>query len=212
MAEQVRILSVRQPWAWSIFHARRWIENRHWVPQTVVKYRGPVLISTGKTCTRRDYAGVVEMLQRMRADVGLGPVEVPPLDDLARGALVGACRIVRADVHPVEGVRVVRGRDGQVRPCDWARGYCGFRVSGALGLQLDDVTELPPIDITSVLKPGHLAAAFLASVKDGTRGLFSVPLAALPEAYAVAWRTLAQKSEVPPIIRPPGHERANATP
>lgn len=41
MTDHLRILSVRQPWAWSIIHAGKTVENR---TRSLGPYRGPVLI------------------------------------------------------------------------------------------------------------------------------------------------------------------------
>lgn len=39
----MKVLTVKQPWAWAILHAGKDIENRSWVP----KYRGPLAIHAG---------------------------------------------------------------------------------------------------------------------------------------------------------------------
>ncbi len=39
----MKMLTVKQPWAWAILHAGKDIENRTWAP----KYRGPLAIHAG---------------------------------------------------------------------------------------------------------------------------------------------------------------------
>lgn len=171
MAE-LRALSIRQPWAWAILHAGKLVENREW---DGCSYRGPLLLHAGKSCTRVEYSSAVASIQVMRADMGLAPIDVPPLEELARGCLVGIVRLVRADRHPVAGVVQARGRDGVTRSLDWARGYCGFRIAGALGLQLSDVVELGRVPWK------------------GELGLFAVGGASLPDVYWRAWNAAAAR-------------------
>lgn len=168
----LRALSIRQPWAWAILHAGKGIENRDW---TGCSYRGPLLLHAGKSCTRAEYASACAAIQLMRADMGLGAIDVPPLDELARGCFVGIARVARADRHPEDGVVDALGRDGVVRGLDWSRGYVGFRIAGALGLMLTDVREL-----------GRVPA-------NGALGLFSVDAAMLPAVYWQAWNVRAAR-------------------
>lgn len=167
----LRALSIRQPWAWAILHASKGIENRGW---DGCSYRGPLLLHAGKGCTRAEYASACAAIQLMRADMGLGAIEVPPLDELARGCFIGIARVARADRHPESGAVDALGRDGVVRRLDWSRGYLGFRIAGALGLQLTDVREL-----------GRAPAK-------GALGLFSVNAAMLPGVYWQAWNELTR--------------------
>lgn len=172
MADTLRALSIRQPWAWALLHANKTVENRDW-PRC--DYRGPLLLHASKGCTRDEYACACESIQAMRADAGLEPLDVPELIEQPRGALVGIARIVRVDRHPEVGVKPHRGHDGVVRELDWARGYRGFRIAGALGLQLGDIRELPPIPWRGAL------------------GFFGVPVTELPGEYMAAWHELAAK-------------------
>ena len=70
-------LSIRQPWAWLIVNGHKPVENRDWR----TNYRGPVLIHAGKTKDPENYAAmqICELLG----------IELPPLDDLPRGGIVG---------------------------------------------------------------------------------------------------------------------------
>ena len=173
MTQSFRALSIRQPWLWAIFHAGKTVENRDW---RTCNYRGPVLLHASKGCTRDEYAGASESIQIMREDIGVRPSKIPPLVEQTRGAIVGIARIVRADRHPDVGVTRMQGADKVVRELDWERGYLGYRIAGALGLQLADVRELPPLPFKGAL------------------GFFQVPLADLTAAYSEAWRELAAKA------------------
>lgn len=44
----MKVLTVRQPWAWAMLFAGKDIENRSWCP----KYRGPLLIHAGAALDR----------------------------------------------------------------------------------------------------------------------------------------------------------------
>ena len=44
-ANELRILTVRQPWAWAIIHGGKGVENR--VRNVAGSYRGPVAIHAG---------------------------------------------------------------------------------------------------------------------------------------------------------------------
>lgn len=157
-----RILSVRQPWAWAMFHAGMCVANKPW---EACAYRGPVVVYASSKCTRAEYAAAVSLMSHMRRDIGAPFSEVPALEDLVRGALVGLARVVRADLHPLQGV--VRRADGEA--LDWGRGHVGYRISGDLGLQLDDVVELPPEELGEVLTK-EFSRAYL---RDGA-GLLNV--------------------------------------
>ena len=47
-----KMLTVRQPWAWAIFHAGKDVENRTWY----TGHRGPLLICAGRKADPRGYA------------------------------------------------------------------------------------------------------------------------------------------------------------
>lgn len=78
-------LTVRQPWAWAIFHGKD-IENRDW--PLPVKHRGRVVgIHAASGMTRREYdEGVAFCEQR-----GL---VMPPMAVYERGAILGTVRIL----------------------------------------------------------------------------------------------------------------------
>lgn len=82
----MKALSLRQPWAWAVLNAGKRIENRVWGSD----FRGPFLIHAAKACGKQEYedaAGAIE-------DASNPAVIVPPLEQLARGGIVGRARIV----------------------------------------------------------------------------------------------------------------------
>jgi hypothetical protein len=74
----VRVLTVKQPWAWALIHGPKRVENRSWP----TAYRGPLLIHAGK---RPDVISPA-----IRA---LLP-ELPPAERLDYGAIVGVVDLV----------------------------------------------------------------------------------------------------------------------
>jgi hypothetical protein len=82
-------LSVRQPWAWAIIHARKGIENRSWyrVPKSWRERCGPVAIHASRGMTRREYEDARRFMERLG-------VEVPPAHALPRGGIVGSVEVV----------------------------------------------------------------------------------------------------------------------
>lgn len=76
-------LTVRQPWAWAIFHGKD-VENRSWP----TRYRGLVAIHAAAGMTRPEYAEAAALI-RQYADAPL-----PAFDDLVRGAVLGTARLI----------------------------------------------------------------------------------------------------------------------
>ena len=58
----MKILTVKQPWAWAIFHAGKDVENRKWIP----KYRGPLGIHAAKSTEPRDYEIAADFIRLLR--------------------------------------------------------------------------------------------------------------------------------------------------
>lgn len=75
-------LSIRQPWAWLIVNGHKDIENRTWK----TPFRGAFLIHTGKMLDE-DAGYAVWMAEKLG-------IVIPPLDELPRGAIIGAAEIV----------------------------------------------------------------------------------------------------------------------
>lgn len=84
----MRVLTVRQPWAWAIFHGKD-IENRDWP----TAYRGPVLIHAAAGCTRREYDEARAFMESV-AGIGWQMAPVPAWSELQRGVILG-----KVDIH-----------------------------------------------------------------------------------------------------------------
>lgn len=79
-------LSIRQPWAWHILNSGKDIENRDWP----TRFRGRVLIHASKGMTRAEYEDGQDPLW-----AHAGPtIELPPIERLERGGIVGSVEIV----------------------------------------------------------------------------------------------------------------------
>ena len=117
-------LSVRQPFAWAIFHAGMDVENRDWPTQQ----RGRVLIHASAIIRQEDY----NMLQRACRDpehwlcsailCGGG---LPDKEDLARGGIVGEVEIVDCVTE---------------HPSPWFTGPYGFVLQNARMLPFTPLT------------------------------------------------------------------------
>lgn len=97
----MKALTVRQPWAWAIFHGKD-IENRDW--QTT--YRGPLLIHAAKGMTKNEY---------ILADAYIaayGKITTPHFDALPRGVILGVVDVV--DCVPIHSSPWFMGRYGFV--------------------------------------------------------------------------------------------------
>lgn len=80
----MKVLSIRQPWAWAILHAGKPIENRSWW----TNYRGPALIHAAKGMTRAEFAEASDFILRVTEGVCWAPKTLP------RGGIVGMAEIV----------------------------------------------------------------------------------------------------------------------
>lgn len=81
----MRVLSVRQPWAWALIFGGKDIENRYWT----TKYRGPLVIHASKGMTRKEYDIAREYMLE-----GVGIPRVPNRDELNLGAVIGVVDLV----------------------------------------------------------------------------------------------------------------------
>lgn len=79
-----KAISVRQPWAWAIIHARKGIENRpvNW------KIRGPVAIHASQSMGKFDYYKARDFM------LSIGVEDVPRPDELIRGTIIGAVDVI----------------------------------------------------------------------------------------------------------------------
>jgi hypothetical protein len=76
----VRVLTIRQPWAWAIICGGKDVENRSWP----TKHRGPLLIHAGSRFESDGY----EFVKQLAA----GPV--PPAREFVAGAIIGLVDLV----------------------------------------------------------------------------------------------------------------------
>lgn len=84
----MKALSVRQPWAWAILHAGKDVENRDWPERYPARrFRGRILLHASKGCTRREFGDACAWIHETFG------VEVPELESLPRGAIVGAVTV-----------------------------------------------------------------------------------------------------------------------
>lgn len=89
---QVRALTVRQPWAWLLFHGKP-VENRDWW----TSYRGPLAIHAAKGMTRMEYEDAFDFVSTFAPQVA---ATIPPREGLVRGAVIGTVEMVAcADRH-----------------------------------------------------------------------------------------------------------------
>lgn len=80
----LKVLTIRQPWAWAVIYAGKDVENRRW--QT--SYRGPLLIHAAKEADRN---GAERLLWTMPDPEAFGQ---PREAFQARGAIIGLVRLV----------------------------------------------------------------------------------------------------------------------
>lgn len=104
----MKVLSIRQPWAWLLVNGWKDIENRAW--PTLV--RGPVLIHAGKEMTPEEYRDCM----RFAIKRGLG---IPVPEALKRGGIVGIARLFGCV---------------KASPSPWFVGRYGFKFKDALPL------------------------------------------------------------------------------
>jgi hypothetical protein len=79
----MKVLSIRQPWAWLIVNGHKDVENRSW--ETF--YRGPILIHAGKTMARVYYDAIAESV------LDDFDIALPAYEQLERGGIVGKAEL-----------------------------------------------------------------------------------------------------------------------
>lgn len=158
----MRILTVRQPWAWAIIHGGKDVENR--VRNIAGAYRGPVAIHVAQqwddnVSWRSEWE---TLLAAMKAD-GSDPWDAPWQNE--RGAIIGVVGLV--DVH------LVKQSNGMSNVCfddhtpvgaicsPWAQNYIEFPAHEGYHLVLADPRPLAePIP--------HRGALGLRTIDDDT--------------------------------------------
>ena len=95
-AEPLRILTIRQPWAWAIIHGGKNVENRS--RNIAGNYRGPVAIHAGRAFDIMDLATpeIVGAVFAARLEYGTGDPRTFKQSS-PRGAIIGVVDLV--DVH-----------------------------------------------------------------------------------------------------------------
>lgn len=78
----MRALSLTQPWAWSIVHGPKRIENRGWP----TRFRGDFFIHAARGMTRKQY----DSAKSYCADRG---VAMPQASELLRGGIIGIAKL-----------------------------------------------------------------------------------------------------------------------
>jgi hypothetical protein len=116
----VRVISVRQPWAWAIVQGHKPVENRDWATH----YRGPLLIHASKSASKRYVA------DQSAAIAGQFGLAVPAFDDLPMGGIVGMVNLVDCvTAHPSQWF--IDGSHGWV--LEEAKALPFYACKGALG-------------------------------------------------------------------------------
>lgn len=85
----MRVLSIKQPWAWAILNAGKDIENRDWF----TNFRGRIGIHASKGMTRNEYDDFYFFIREIE-DKWLAISTLPQPEQLHRGAILGTVEIV----------------------------------------------------------------------------------------------------------------------
>lgn len=85
--DTIRVLTIRQPWAWLIVHGHKTIENRSWH----TKFRGKFLVHAAAGIDP-DYATIQERCEAMG-------IELPGSREIERGGIVGVTTLVDEVTH-----------------------------------------------------------------------------------------------------------------
>ncbi|QGJ76035.1 ASCH domain-containing protein [Sinorhizobium meliloti] len=84
-------LSIRQPWAHSILHLGKTVENRDWP----TRFRGRVCIHAAKGMTRQEWTDCMEWARHVATvDASINGKRFPAYNELPRGGIVGTAEIV----------------------------------------------------------------------------------------------------------------------
>ena len=115
----MKVLSVRQPWAWLIVQGYKDIENRKWY----TNHRGPLLIHASKAMEENDFPVQRQWIKE-------SGIVIP--EDLPRGAIVGSATLT--DVHDWASPPYTGFVPGQVKysPSPWFEGPYGFEMADAV--------------------------------------------------------------------------------
>ena len=109
----MRVLSIRQPYAWFIVHAGKGVENRSWS----TSFRGPVLIHASASMTRREYE--LGLLTAREATGEDWLWKTPPPSGLPKGGIVGVTEVLDCRPSPSGW----RAGDRELLPWESPAGY-----------------------------------------------------------------------------------------
>lgn len=113
----MKVLSIRQPWAWLIVSGYKDVENRTWS----MHHRGPLLIHAAKGMTDDELTNAAHFVS------GNFGIRLPREMDLPRGGIVGVVEALRCVQCPIE------------RPYHLS----GWHEEGRFGLYLAHAASLP---------------------------------------------------------------------
>ena len=111
----MKILSVRQPWAWLIVAGHKDIETRKWY----TNHRGPLLIHASKAMDPKDFP-------MQRKWINQSGIVIPDDNDLPRGAIVGSATLSHVDCG--DGYQ----GDGLACTSPWFEGPFGLHMADAV--------------------------------------------------------------------------------
>lgn len=119
----MKVLVIRQPWAWAIIHAGKDIENRSWNTNV----RGRFLVAAAKGMTKAEYGAFMDFVySRQIKTVPL----IPAADELQRGGIIGSVELVDCIDHTkskwYEGEYGFLLRDPMPLPFRPIKGRLGF--------------------------------------------------------------------------------------
>lgn len=80
----MKVISIRQPWAWAIIHGGKDVENRNWS----TAYRGPLFIHAGKKMTSMEYGDFAEVAHNAKIKT------MPAPHELEFGGIIGIVDLV----------------------------------------------------------------------------------------------------------------------
>jgi hypothetical protein len=86
----LKALTLRQPWAWSIFHTGKDVENRAWP----AKVRGTIAIHAAETQPDGIYENSKKYMRSILHKLGIKGLRIPSYERLDKGAIIGLVDIV----------------------------------------------------------------------------------------------------------------------
>lgn len=130
----MKALAIRQPWAWLIINAGKDVENR----SRRTHLRGRILVHAAKGMTVEEYEDAKAFAE------SCGVHNLPPMDQLERGGIVGSVEVVDCLEHSDSpwymGQKAIVLARPQPLPFTPYKGQLGFFEVNAqdVGLVIDD--------------------------------------------------------------------------